>query len=166
MYNVATILPLWVYHFQHPYHHPHSPTKRCPLRLFLREMFSGISRHALFTNTFIILSHPISSCDISAPMKLSGIISSSYHKCQEGSSKVWMYFQIGKFLGKLQNVLIKNSSLSLSNQLKWWRVSFWTHNVIQQEHSASVTNTQLYRIVFVPNNLLTWLVTQEQNCWG
>ena len=34
-----------------------------------------------------------------------------------------------------------------------------------QEHSVSVANPHLCRILFVPQNLLTLLVNQRQNCW-
>ena len=121
MYNVATILPLWVNHFQHTYHHSSSPTRRCPARLFLRKMlFLDVTPCTYHPSFYHIVPPNLILC-YWCPHEfvwqnfiiLESHLPFSSHKFQEGASEVWMRFQIGKFLGKLQNVLIKKPLLLL-----------------------------------------------------
>ena len=154
MYNVSTILPLWVDHFQHPYHHSRSPTKRCPARLFSARCCSWMSFHALATHVSIILSHPTSSCAIAAPMKLSGRIQSSWNWTRpfpltNVKRECWRFGCVSRleiFLTNCRTFSSKHSSLSLYDQYNWLCVSSLNTNLMQQGNSSYVAYPHLWSI--------------------
>ena len=117
MYNVATILPLWLDHFQNPYHRSHSPTERCPAILFLCEMlfldvtiFPHIPYFHHIVPPNIILCY---CCPHEVAWQHFIILEShlhfSSHKFQEGTSKFCMLYQICKFLANCRTSSSKKS---------------------------------------------------------
>ena len=132
MYTVATILLPWLVHFQNPYHHSRSPTKRCHARLFIYKMlFLDVApcpihpyfHHIVPPNLILyycclhgVFGRILSSWNLTWPFPL------TYVKRER-----WCFGCVSRLASFLENCLTpssKNSSLSLSDQCNWWRVSY------------------------------------------